>query len=267
MSFTGKVSVENEEKNEIIRKYLEIASKYCDIVFDSVDKPTQVVCNICKNKKNFDVDGNMYICVVCGAQKEILYYMSSYKDVDRVNISLKFTYDRKIHFKDCMNQYQAKQNCTIHEDVYKQLEEQFKAHHLLVGDKNTKREIRFSKIKKEHILMFLRELKYNKHYENINLIHYNFTGIKPDDISHLEDALLNDFDELTLLYDKHFKNKITRTNFVNTQNVLYQLLRRHGHPCSKDDFAVLKTIDRQFFHDNIVGELFQILGWNYDRFI
>ena len=113
--------------------------------------------------------------------------------------------------------------------------------------------------------MFLKELEYNKHYENINLIHYNLTGVKPDDISYLENKLLDDFDSLTELYDKRFKN-IDRKNFINTQYVLYQLLSRHKHPCIKEDFTILKTIDRKSFHDDICKVLFEERGWNHSPF-
>ena len=124
------------------------------------------------------------------------------------------------------------------------------------------REEKFARITKEHILMFLRELEYTKHYENLHLIHYNLTGIKPDDISHLEDQLLDDFDALTELYDKHFKHN-ARKNFINTQYVLYQLLTRHKHQCKMQDFTILKTIDRKAFHDDVARVLFNSLGWNF----
>ena len=81
-------------------------------------------------------------------------------------------YDRKIHFRDCINQYQGKQNSTVLQIVYDGLEEQFDKHHLLVGDKNSPKEIRFSNITKEHVSIFLKELDHTKHYENTNLIHY-----------------------------------------------------------------------------------------------
>ena len=67
---------------------------------------------------------------------------------------------------------------------------------------------------------------------------------------------------LTNMYDKIFKN-IDRKNFINTQYVLYQLLRRHKHPCNKCDFSILKTIDRECFHDEVCKKLFEKLGWNH----
>ena len=266
MSFVGKPIKNDREKQRIITEYLEIAQRYSNLTVPTPPKKEKIVCDNCTNKKDFDIiDGNIYVCLECFAQQVVMKHISSYKDIDRVNISSKYTYDRKVHFRDCINQYQGKQNSTIEQKVYDQLEEQFDKHHLLCGDKDSPKEVRFKRIAKEHIMMFLKELEYTKHYENVNLIHYNFTGIKPDDIGYLENQLLEDFDTLTELYDKRFKN-IDRKNFINTQYVLYQLLARHKHPCRKEDFSILKTIDRKFFHDEICRVLFEEEGWNHIAF-
>ena len=266
MSFIGKPVKNSKEKQKVIDEYMEIARKYVEIKVEVAQKKNRITCENCPNKRDFDiVEGDIYICALCSAQQVVLKHVSSYKDIDRVNISSRYTYDRKIHFRDCINQYQGKQNSTILEKVYEDLENQFELHHLLEGDKDSPRQVRFKNITKEHIAIFLKELEYTKHYENINLIHYNLTGVKPDDISHLEDILLDDFDALTELYDKLFKN-IDRKNFINTQYVLYQLLSRHKHPCVKEDFTILKTIDRKTFHDDICKVLFEQLGFNLNPF-
>jgi len=272
VNFIGKPVKNNKLKEEIVNKYLEIANKYVNIEFEKTDKQIndkkeKITCENCNNYKDFDIiEGNIYICINCSAQQIILKNISSYKDNERINITSKYCYDRKIHFRDAINQYQGKQNSSINQKVYNELEKQFELHHLLVGDKNTPKEIRFGKILKEHISIFLKELGYTKHYENINLIHYNITGKKPDDIGYLEDKLLEDFDTLTDLYDKKYKN-IDRKNFINTQYVLYQLLLRHKHPCNYQDFSILKTIDRKTFHDDVLSNLFLTLGWNFTPFI
>lgn len=270
LSFTGKVSRDNQEKKDIITYYLKIIQKYTSVNNTKTPlypvKSTQVVCNNCPNKTLFDIiDNSIYICIQCGAEQEILLHTSSYKDIDRINISAKYTYDRKVHFRDCINQYQGKQNSTIDDKVYKKLLEQFEKHHLLVGNKKTPKEERCKNITKEHIHLFLKELEYSKHYENVNLIHYHLTGKKPDNISHLEDKLLDDFDQLTDFYDKKFKNKpgFDRKNFINTQYVLYQLLMRYKHICKKEDFTILKTVDRKSFHDDVAKICFEELGWNH----
>ena len=120
------------------------------------------------------------------------------------------------------------------------------------------------KVSKYHISIFLKEIGYAKHYEDLNLIYHVITDNKLHDISHLEDVLMEDFDKLSKLYDEEYikTRKIPRKNFINTQYVLYQLLKRHKYPCNKSDFSFLKTAERKEFHDDICTHLFKKLGWN-----
>jgi hypothetical protein len=262
ISFLGKPNKSNKEKQKIIDSFMTIANQYIKIETDDKNIKTTTTCKNCSNKKDFDIiDKDIYICNICYSQQIILKHNSSYNDIDRINISSKYMYDRKVHFRDCIKQYQGKQNSTIPNKIYKELIIEFQNHHLLEDNEHNKKE-KFKNITKNHVLLFLKELGYSSHYENVHLIHFNLTDIKPNDISHLEDKLLDDFDNLTNLYDKMYKD-INRKNFINTQYVLYNLLCRHKYPCKKEEFIVLKTIDRKFFHDEICKALFEQLGWNF----
>lgn len=264
ITFLGKPNKNNKEKDKISKEYLEIAKQYIHI--EVPKENSKIICRNCNNKKDFDIiEQNIYICTKCYSQQIILKYSSSYNDINRINIASKYMYDRKVHFRDCIKQYQGKQNSTIPDKIYIDLTVEFNNHHLLLGKDTDSKEYRFKNITKNHILLFLKELGYANHYENVHLIHYNLTNIKPDDISYLEDKLMDDFDNLTDLYDKNFKD-INRKNFINTQYVLYQLLQRHKHPCKKEEFIILKTIDRKFFHDEVCKTLFETLGWNHTPF-
>jgi hypothetical protein len=265
VSFVGKcVEEPNVEKNTLVKKYLDIARTYTSISLT----PPQLICKTCA-QTDFDIiDRIIYICKTCGTQQDYITINSSYKDMDRVNIVTKFTYDRKTHFKECINQYQGKQNSTIDNKVYDDLLAQFVKYGLIPDTADPIPE-RCKGIERSHILFFLKELGYSKHYEDIVLIHYTLTGIKPDDISHLESRLLDDFDTLVDIYDKRYANTslIDRKSFINVQYVLYQFLNRYKHPCKKADFKLLKSIDRKMLHDEICKDLFEELGWNiYELF-
>lgn len=271
VNFMGKPIKSNKDKKKLISEYLDIATRYFELKLEPTspststsDKKERVSCNNCNNTKDFDIEeGDIYICLNCSSQQFVMRNTTSYKDINRINISSKYMYDRKIHFRDCINQYQGKQNSNISQKVYDDLIAQFESHHLIEPDskdKNSKE--RFKNITKEHVSMFLKELSYTKHYENVNLIHYNLTGIKPDDIGYLEDKLLDDFDVITEAYDRLFKH-LDRKNFINTQYILYQLLLRHKHPCRKEDFSMLKTIDRKNFHDEICKVLFEEIKFSF----
>ena len=286
IQFMGAVNAfsADNDMNTIIRDYLKLVKKYFpDEFFKSnlhemekyimtspintlplrLGGKKQQKCQAChiENMKIVNHDNN-FVCEHCGFIYDSVTNDISFKDMDRVNISNKYQYDRRTHFKDCINQFQGKQNATIDPQVYKDLKEQFRLHHLIPESyEDIPKEMAFEKITKEHVMLFLKETEHTKHYEDVVLIHHQLTGKQPPDISHLENQLLHDFDELTTLYDKLYRNN-ERKNFINTQYVLFQLLKRHHYPCKKEDFNILKTIDRKYFHDTIMQELFEVLGWN-----
>jgi hypothetical protein len=271
MSFMGPLVTSSTEKDDIIKRFLKTYKIYAPQAGLSVElsptktkKTTSLRCSSpdC-DSTDFSVVDLTNICQKCFCvQSDLTNPLSSYADIDRINISSKYLYCRRIHFRDCILQFQGRQNVSIDKSVYEALENEFDKHHLLIGDSQTPVHIRFSKITKEHITIFLKELRLSKHYENVQLIHYNLTGKPPPDISHLEAALLQDFEKLTNLYDEIHK-KSPRKNFINTQYILYQLLRRHKYDCDANDFSILKTSERRDWHHRTCRELFAILNWNF----
>lgn len=268
VNFMGKQKVDEINKDEIIAKYCSIAKNYtADDIHFYKQSTYKIMCTneSCEKKRMIDTIDNNYVCMGCGTMLGAVASFSSYKDVERVNMSSKYTYDRKIHFRDCINQFQGKQNATIDQVVYNMLIKQFELHGLLREAQDMHQ--RCEGITREHIYLFLKEIGFSKHYEDIVLIHYMMTGKKPDDLSAFEPDLLDDFDVLTNAYDQKYRkntvDKIERKNFINTQYVLFQLLRRHKYPCKRQDFNILKTIDRKAFHDDVCKSLFEQLGWNF----
>jgi len=264
ISFMTK-STENQDTRLIVKKYMDVLSTY-DIHYGNLDDIVSTNNKVVKKKECkckstqflYNEYNNVEICELCGIQEEKAYKSSCYKDISRVNISNKYTYERRVHFKDCINQYQGKQNSTIDEKVYADIERQLELHGIA-------RDKKFENVTKDHILVFLKETGHSKHYEDVVLIYHNLTGKKVDDISHIEDQLMEDFDKISNVYDQKFKftGKIDRKSFINTQYVLFQLLRKHKYPCKRSDFNMLKTLDRKSFHDDIVKEIFEHLNFNF----
>jgi len=268
VSFFGKKvdnTLEIKERMDLIHSYIAVVKKYDKNFNISLGNTSvDITCPFCKCSTDFDVfDNQISICINCGNQTDVSSDISSFKDANRINISSKYTYERRVHFRDCINQFQSKQNSNIPDNVFKAVENQLQSHGLL-NDLETGL-ARFTRITREHVYLFLKETGNSKYYEDTFLIHYKLTGKPRNDISHLEQKLVEDFDVLTSLYDKKFKydKKIERKSFINTQYVLFQLLRRHKYPCRKEDFNILKTLDRKSFHDDICKELFEELGWNF----
>ncbi len=233
----------------------------CDVCSDTIIK-----CAEC-NMADFDIDGNLFTCTHCGVLLDLINATSCIKDIERINISSKYTYDRRSHFKECIDQFQAKQNQNVPDKVFDDLYHQIRIHNLEDGDDDTAPQIRYQRLNKEHIQMFLKELNYTKFYEDIIYIYHKITNKPPDDISNIESKLMEDFDILTEQYDKKYKSSIQhkRKNFINIQCILYQLLLRHGYKCKRSDFNILKTIDKKYVHEDIISDLFKDLSWNFYR--
>lgn len=260
------------EKKDMIEKYIKVAQKYHNIskyIPDISNNNIVEKCEHCEGDEFEILENDTRVCLNCSIEQNTPLYTSSYKDINRVNISTKYTYDRSVHFRDCMDQYQGKENRHIKPQVYIDLMKEFEKCNLLKGTQNDSMHYRCKNITKKNILMSLKDLShlgYNKYYENVVLIHYTMTGIKPDNISHLENILKEEFKILTNLYDELYRDNenIERKSFIGAYYVLYKLLCKHKHPCKEEDFNILKTHDRQTCHDEICGTLFEKLGWNFE---
>lgn len=266
--FSISEATNTNEKDTLIYSYMQVAKKYLkyiDVEIDFSQKPRKNICDSCMSKKMVTSEGIFLICQDCGFEKDLNGSSLSYKDISRTTILQKYTYERKSHFKDCVNQFQGKQNCKIDDNVYKDLEEEFERHRMLIGNKDTPKEVRYKNVELEHVILFLKELGYDKQYDNAKYIHSVITGKKCPDLSYIEDQLMTDFDILVNAYVKKYKyeNKIARKSFMNIQYVLFQLLNKNKYPCKKEDFNILKTNDRKTFHDEIAKSLFEELGWNH----
>jgi len=271
--FGGKSSVsnvDNTKKENLLEKFLDVAKKYIPIKTFKKEVQRKHSC-VCGNVTEFTQTDNTITCDDCGIEKNIYTIHTNFKDVDRVNLSQKYKYNKKTHFRDTMNQYQGKQNKKIENRVYSECGEWFGKQNLIIKVDSkglTETEIfhkRHAKITKGHIDMALSETGNTSNYEDVNLIHNYFTGIPCPDISHLENDLNDDFDKVADAYET--LKDIDRTNFLNGQYILYQLLRRRKEKVDEMDFHKLKTRERLIEHDEIYSRICLINCWNHNPVI
>jgi len=263
----------NATKTRLVNEYLswikvllKRKSWFGDLTIPFSQQKVSAECSNCFNKI-FEIDDACNkTCSNCSVQTKIFGVGYTHTDCLRVKIVGKFGYNRSLHFEKCLKQFQGKPNCKIDEQLYKDLDAKFKSLRLLVDSENPA--VKYSRITKEHVMMFLKELKRVKHYKNINVIFDTLTNADRETITEvLEKSLLEDFKTLVNLYDvtysKDKPDKLERKNFMNVQYILYQLLKKHDYPCKLQDFSILKTADRKQFHDKICSNLFQKLGWKF----
>lgn len=55
----------------------------------------------------------------------------------------------------------------------------------------------------------------------------------------------------------------THVNFVNSNHLLFSLLRRLKYPITFNQFYCLRTLQSRMQHDNIMRRIFAHLGWEF----
>lgn len=213
------------------------------------------ICQNCLSNDYNYLKEDVYICNNCSC---ILNYI----DNNTLEVNIKhqkkqYNYNKKIHFIECMNQFQAKQKKNIPDELIEKIKKNLKKDGYYTNDSDIKN------IKKNHILKILNNLKEKNYYNDVALIHYKITNIPPYNIEFLENKLLSEF-EIILKKYKEIIKKNSMKNFINIQFILFQLLNKNGFKISIDNFCVLKTKEKKEKHEYICKQMFAELNWQYE---
>ena len=166
----------------------------------------------------------------------------------------KDNYSRLEHFEDCIKVYQGKNRLKMSDKDIEQIEDYFKENY------------------KEHEIITRHDLekvckvlgkKSIKGNENALLMRINPSAL--DDISDLEDELINDFKAFSKEYDVLAKGELVRKKFLYSQFVLFHLLRRRGHDCNPENFKMIRTKSGKKTHNDICRLVFERLGWEFEE--
>lgn len=253
----------SNEINPIFSEYISYAKHYTNIDYNNIN-----IINIETNTKNKNKNNNNDIficecgntefispdehilsCVFCGLDRENNRVSTSFKDIERINVSVKYKYSKHTYFRETINRYEGKQNKTISPEVFEAIISWSDKHH-----------IQTKQLSKEQVFMALQETKNSIFYEDVNLIHSHFTGIPCNDISHVKHHLFGDFDKVIKVYETL---NLDRVNSLNSQYILFQLLRRKGIVVSRNDIFLLKTREKMVEYDNIYKQICEILEWTF----
>lgn len=260
-SFCNKVE---KLYNEYIEKGKDIlgTNEFYSIIKKQPKIEIQSISKICSTTNMFNANQNENLNYFNENGENDEEFKIQFDDIGRVNMNQKYKYERKIHFRDTLQQFQGTQNKQISDKVYQDLENCIKIHSLIDEKFTDKR--KFNNVTKQHIRTFLNECGYKCHYEDTQLIYSKLTGKPSPNISKYESDLYKDFDDLVNAYlqlpEEVRKN---RKNFLNNQYVLKQLLNRRNIKVIDLDLSCLKTPSRLREHDEIYGMCCEILKWKF----
>lgn len=158
-----------EDDNSNFMKKSKLFENFCHRV-DGVrikeddGKDRIVYCNECKVEKILDLYNSAYVCNICGDMETII--------MDET-IKEYSCYKRLSHFKEWVNQFQAKETTDIEDSIYKEIIYEIKKARITDP----------SKLNRERMQKILFKLGYSNLYEHIPYIINKLSGLPPPKIS------------------------------------------------------------------------------------
>ena len=202
-------------------------------------------CDECNIEKILDYNISAYVCQCCGDAEEIILdedtQIKDYSPYRRIN-----------HFKEWLNQFQAKQSPEIDEEVYKDI----------VTELNKNRITDLSCLNKKKMKSILKKLGYNEHYEHIHYIINKLSNLPPPKITRdMEKIFIKMFTKIEGLWEIYKQKK--RKNFLSYSYVLYKFCELLELDHLLDCFTLHKAQEKLTENDEIWKKICNHLNWEF----
>lgn len=198
----------NRPKKQSINR-ADLFNTYCKRIEGTkikIDDGTNRIkyCENCNVEKILDISESSYICSECGLMEFVII------DEDK-KIKDYSPYQRRNHFKEWLNQFQAKETTEIPDDVFDNI----------MTELNKNRIKDYSKLNRNIMQRILKKLGYNKLYEHIPFIINKISGLPAPKITReIEEKFLKMFIDIQEPWDLYKPEG--RKNFLSYPYILYK---------------------------------------------
>ena len=202
-------------------------------------------CIECKIEKILDMTESAYICPWCGDSETIIL------DEDR-QIKDYSPYKRLNHFREWLNQFQAKQSPDIPEDIFIDI----------VKELNKKRITDLSTLNKKKMKIILKKLSYNNYYEHVSYIINKLNNLPPPKITRdMEKLFISMFFKIQDPWEKY--KKVDRKNFLSYSYVLHKFCELLELDHLLECFPLHKDLEKIMENDQIWEKICRDCNWEY----
>jgi hypothetical protein len=251
LSNNNKIDTEiinNTQNNDLYYTKNILLEKYCKRITGlNLENNNNYIrfCSECKIEKILDMVESAYICQCCGDSENIII------DEDR-QIKEYSPYRRLNHFREWLNQFQAKQTPDIPEQVFIDI----------VRELNKNRINDLSTLNRENIKSILKKLEYNIYYEHITYIINKLNNLPPPKITRdMEKIFISMFLQIQEPWERH--KTIKRKNFMSYSFVIHKFCQLLGLNHLLKFFPLLKDNEKIMEGDNIWAKICKDLNWEY----
>uniref|UniRef100_A0A6C0D7T6 Uncharacterized protein n=1 Tax=viral metagenome TaxID=1070528 RepID=A0A6C0D7T6_9ZZZZ len=247
LEYLGKkkadISIKDVNRSELFNKYW----KRIEGVRLNLDDGTKRIkyCIECNLEKILDYSISSYVCQCCGDVEEIIL------DEDR-QIKDYSPYRRINHFREWLNQFQAKQSPEIPEEVYQGI----------IIELNKNRISNYNELNKKKMKLILKKLGYNSYYEHIHYIINKLSNLPPPKITRdMEKIFIKMFTKIEGPWELY--KQPGRKNFLSYSYVLYKFCELLELDHLLECFTLHKDPNKLMENDDIWKKICQSLNWEF----
>jgi hypothetical protein len=231
------------KKNNLMEKYCQ---RIDGIRINHDDGSNRIkYCDECDVEKILDITESAYICPCCGDTENVIL------DEDK-QIKDYSPYRRLNHFKEWLNQFQAKQNPDISEQVFVDI----------IKELNKIRFNDLSKLNKNNMKAILKKLNYNIYYEHVAYIINKLNNLDPPRITRdMERLFINMFYKIQEPWENNKQQ--SRKNFLSYSYVLHKFCELLDLDHLLGCFPLHKDSNKIIENDNIWEKICRQLHWEF----
>jgi len=202
-------------------------------------------CTDCNIEKILDMAESAYICQCCGDCEIIIlddeHQIKDYSPYRRLN-----------HFREWLNQFQAKQTPDIPEIIFIDI----------VKELNKKRIVNLSTLNKKNMKNILKKLKYNIYYEHIAYIINKLNNLPPPKITRdMEKLFISMFYNIQEPWELY--KQVDRKNFLSYSYVLHKFSELLELDHLLEHFPLHVDPNKVIENDLIWEKICKFLKWEY----
>ena len=249
LSLKDKKNINTDVKTTQINKS-KLFEKYCQRIeglrIKHDDGSSRIkYCVECNIEKILDMSESAYICQCCGDSEIIIldddHQIKDYSPYRRLN-----------HFREWLNQFQAKQTPDIPENVFIDI----------VKELNKNRIVDLSILNKQNMKNILKKLKYNIYYEHIAYIINKLNNLPPPKITRdMEKLFISMFYNIQDPWELYKQPE--RKNFLSYSYVLHKFCELLELDHLLDHFPLHKDPNKIMENDQIWEKICKYLNWEY----
>lgn len=210
-----------------------------------------MICKNCDIELILSKNSDFYVCLYCGHIENIIIISEASNNLTDF-YTKSSVYQRKNHFKEWLNQIQAKETIDIPQYVIDEII--LELHKINISN--------LSNLNCNLIKKILKKINHTKYYENVHFIVYNINGLKPPYLSPNDEKQLlyyfKQIEEPFLLYKKKGRKNILRYSYI-----LYKLCELMELDEFLPQFSLLKNREKLMEQDKIWKAICNYLEWEY----